>query len=1456
MVELDPHRISIHLKASVWLANRLHLASLRHKPEYIALSRMECRFLATLASYFVISNLLLSSNCIEEIQVKLGILIGSRRAQNETNYSRPGRLLIPALQYGMDKINLRPEPHEAQARIIRFIPFIAETFGSEAESIKQTIELIHSHRVNLIIGPQETCRVEARLASIYNIALVSHYCNSWPMTPTSQFSPADKSTTFVEAKPAPWHIVDRVVGLIDQLLSSSDCYPRHFVLLYSARHSTDSEELGGKRSDESNQSDTKSRRQVGDEADQYHFIGRSLERRLSELKWRLKVDKDDGSGLSDATNSTLGRQLTSVKEIDSLAILNWHSTFHYGYTSNPFRRLIRRHLFRKTYNKNLDPEACRATSGHLGASPERASNRDETGANPRSSAAIYIIVGHYYEHLGLMLALNELNLLARQSSQKSEIIVDNETGQPQSSISISTDQLDCSSSTDRSSLVIGVDIEHYDEREDSVRLLRGLLMDQGDQHHSHHHESFESIASSYGHYLGVVPAKPSGMDELQADIVAIVNHSTPSTPIDTYRVNSPEIDSAKPTVKAHKLLQLMRMPVEAFHLYRSLMHTSSYFHECLLAKNLTLDQCSDGLKISKWLRQSLGSPNDGADNFNIITRRTPSRISAGNESSDMAEDSGLVSPVARFGSRQQISFHVEPGEIDPIWLPFWCAQLTKPLNDSRICSTIHTSQSRMRPIRFVSWLYGRAIWIAILGLMTLSAICLMLWSLYSDRELKVERNSWFEREDEENAQTIIQELLVAPELSVQDTETANGFECIAKTTDTLDIHCLMFRFPSCRFVHWISGLYQLKEMMFQHQTLALEHDERRRFDISPDIGKGISSLLKGTILESFENRLWSLGRWNRPKGFWEANQHNSTVRVLMNKYKSINRTVCQLRVVNSNLIVGLRGLMLDFNRMDEGRKARLLIERVGRGELRSAMARLTETLQEPDCANIRFRVVLGLLNDCIDGLSFIHESNIKFHGRLLMTNCMVTSDWRVKLSGFQVHHLRRSLGKYSPQYAIQQNHMDEFKYSAPELLENLNDVNIMDAKGMQLADIFSISFIIYEMLVGQEPWSCLTHVKSSKLLLERLIKDISFRPPLMRLQESSNFSPFLNLSRLSTLVRSCWSHSVNLRPKSACAVREQLRSCYLDGMNESERVLDRYIRRLEDLSIENRKRWLREREMKIQLQLESIPRLVVANLRANKNHGLQQSYDSIGLCVFRFIVSCPQDKISNLLNDILSQVYKLTATYQGYVQLVESQVNSTMNFIVYTGGPVVPVGRDSLELDHHHLTASYALQLLDVANQMRLRHNNYIQLKCALHCGPIIGCLVGSPEVFEDLHSCETSSRMQRFLRFVLFGSALEVAGCLESESLPQRIQLSTEFRLRLLQRHRQSDQLTDGLVLNHHQDFVMIKREGKIRSRALGDLEAYWLLNGPRLTSSQSLLLSPSGTESNSIKSNEPSLI
>ncbi|GFT93917.1 ANF_receptor domain-containing protein [Nephila pilipes] len=99
----------------------------------------------------------------------IGYLTGSERRHGNTDYHRPGLSISGAITLAVDEINrLHPLMN---GHVLNFT--VAETYGDEEESILR-VALLWTQEVAGYIGPQETCVHEAKMASGFNLPMISY----------------------------------------------------------------------------------------------------------------------------------------------------------------------------------------------------------------------------------------------------------------------------------------------------------------------------------------------------------------------------------------------------------------------------------------------------------------------------------------------------------------------------------------------------------------------------------------------------------------------------------------------------------------------------------------------------------------------------------------------------------------------------------------------------------------------------------------------------------------------------------------------------------------------------------------------------------------------------------------------------------------------------------------------------------------------------------------------------------------------------------------------------------------------------------------------------------------------------------------------------------------------------------------------------------------------------------
>lgn len=107
------------------------------------------------------------------IDLRLGFIMGSGRKPGDEEYSRPGLTIAGGLSTALSDLNKKKDFFGRHVEIT-FDLKVGETFGDEERSIKAVATFWKDWNVSLIIGPQETCVHEARLASSLNIPIISY----------------------------------------------------------------------------------------------------------------------------------------------------------------------------------------------------------------------------------------------------------------------------------------------------------------------------------------------------------------------------------------------------------------------------------------------------------------------------------------------------------------------------------------------------------------------------------------------------------------------------------------------------------------------------------------------------------------------------------------------------------------------------------------------------------------------------------------------------------------------------------------------------------------------------------------------------------------------------------------------------------------------------------------------------------------------------------------------------------------------------------------------------------------------------------------------------------------------------------------------------------------------------------------------------------------------------------
>lgn len=431
--------------------------------------------------------------------------------------------------------------------------------------------------------------------------------------------------------------------------------------------------------------------------------------------------------------------------------------------------------------------------------------------------------------------------------------------------------------------------------------------------------------------------------------------------------------------------------------------------------------------------------------------------------------------------------------------------------------------------------------------------------------------------------------------------------------------------------------------------------------------------------------------------------------------------------------------------------------------------------------------ISSLIHDMVKGMTFLHDSDLLFHGNLKSSNCVITSRWVLQLTDFGLSELRAAsstLAALDPasSHAYYQNML----WIAPELLrERRTGVFV---SGTQKGDIYSFAVILYEIYGRKGPFGMCEF--DPKEIVER-VRDVKdgesyFRPDTNFLDECSTQCPDF----VVTLMTDCWDEYPESRP-SFRTIRERLKplkeGMAINIMDHMMSMMEKYANNLEDLVNERTGMLYQEKKKTEDLLHRMLPQPVAERLTLGE--GIEpESFDSVTI-YFSDIVGFTQMsaestplEVVNFLNDLYTL---FDSIIQGYdVYKVETIGDA---YMVVSGLPLKNGIRHTGEI------CSMALDLLTAVHSYRIVHRPHdtLKLRIGIHTGPVCAGVVGLT-----------------MPRYCLFGDTVNTASRMESNGEPLKIHISDECK-----------QMLDKI------GGYVIKERGLVHLKGKGNVRTWWLV-------------------------------
>ncbi|KAI0212172.1 Resact receptor [Lamellibrachia satsuma] len=160
---------------------------------------------------------------------------------------------------------------------------------------------------------------------------------------------------------------------------------------------------------------------------------------------------------------------------------------------------------------------------------------------------------------------------------------------------------------------------------------------------------------------------------------------------------------------------------------------------------------------------------------------------------------------------------------------------------------------------------------------------------------------------------------------------------------------------------------------------------------------------------------------------------------------------------------------------------------------------------------------VSLISDLIRGMHFLHQSEIKCHGRLRSSKCVVDGRWVLQVTDWGITHLR------SHEYESEEARNRALFWTAPEQLRSSEEYS-----ATPMADVYSFGIIFYETMYRMGPFTMNGELSTSA---EDVIARVRYgeRPPFRPRIPTTN----QQRSEYIDLMLDCWHEKPSERPEFA-----------------------------------------------------------------------------------------------------------------------------------------------------------------------------------------------------------------------------------------------------------------------------------------------------------------------------------
>ncbi|XP_057366916.1 receptor-type guanylate cyclase Gyc76C-like isoform X2 [Daphnia carinata] len=209
--------------------------------------------------------------------------------------------------------------------------------------------------------------------------------------------------------------------------------------------------------------------------------------------------------------------------------------------------------------------------------------------------------------------------------------------------------------------------------------------------------------------------------------------------------------------------------------------------------------------------------------------------------------------------------------------------------------------------------------------------------------------------------------------------------------------------------------------------------------------------------------------------------------------------------------------------------------------------------------DLNCKLIASLALDLVKGMLYIHSSDLRCHGNLKSANCLVDSNWTLKVADVGLHKLRNAAKDSSKN---ERDYYFDLLWTAPEILRNPS------LTGIPEGDVYSFAIILHEMVCRQGPFAIYYNLGDPARIINQITHtvrgcQIPARPPIENLD--------CRLAYMFPCMIDCWIEDPNERPNFTSVLN------YLTKLGgTSTHGTYKKTLALEDMCIEEEKRALEE----------------------------------------------------------------------------------------------------------------------------------------------------------------------------------------------------------------------------------------------------------------------------------------